>query len=534
MNCKRFLTDADLSAIIIYHTPNGGLRMRKILPVLLCFFLLMHIAGTVSAEPAETEDITASTEFGGSGYDSFDFLSDKNIDSYRSSTGDASITLTNKTGIAGLYLLFDLEYGSYTITDRSSGQTLTAGQQGFLHEYIDLVKAFGTAPTSVTLDFASGSVRLSEIYVFSGSDVPDFVQKWGAPLEGGADIVLFATHGDDDQLYFAGLLPLYAGARGCRVQVVYLTDHRNLTNARTHEMLNGLWSVGVSTYPVFGSFADFRIDDLEGSYAEYENTYSTSREELQGFVVEQLRRFKPLVAVGHDLQGEYGHGMHMVYADLLTKSIDLINDPEAFPESAEKYGTWELPKLYLHLYPENPITIDYDQPLDAFGGMTAFQVTQDYGFPCHKSQQWTFFPKWLYGADGQITKASEIEKYNPCEFGLFHSTVGEDVAKNDFLENVVTYAEQERLELERLEQERLEQERLEQERLEQEQLEQERLEQERLEQEQLEQEQIENHRVQAAEKRKRELRIAIILLCLLVVALACILAFRPRKRKGKK
>lgn len=515
--------------------------MRKVIISLLCFAMLFGMVCTVSAEPADTEDITSSTKFSGTGYSSFSFLSDKNIDAYKSSTAESAITLTNDKGIASLYILFDLEYGSYTITN-NQGQSMTAGEHGILHEYIDLTAAFGSAPTSVTLNFNNGSVRLSEIYVFSGTDVPDFVQKWNPPLDGGADIVLFATHGDDDQLYFAGLLPLYAKAKGCRVQVVYLTDHRNITKSRTHEMINGLWAVGVTAHPIFGSFADFRIDDLEGSYAEYKNTYGTSREDLQGFVVEQIRRFKPLVAVGHDPKGEYGHGMHMVYSDLLMKAIDLTNDPESFPESAKKYGVWELPKLYLHLYKENPITIDYDQPLDAFGGLSAFQVTQKYGFPCHKSQQWTGFTDWLYGYDREITKATQIKRYNPCEFGLYHSTVGEDVQKNDFLENITTYAEQERLEQERLEQERLEQERLEQERLEQERLEQERLEQERLEQERLEQERLEKERQEKerqdwenrnAQKRK-DIVTAAVILCLLVVLLSTFLFILSKRKYLKK
>ena len=499
--------------------------MRRIFAFFLILSLMAGLLCTVSA--AETQDITDTTTFSGSGYSSFGFLADKDISAYKTSNGNASITLSNDQGIGSLYLMFDLEYGEYTIT--SDGKTFTAGKNEMLHEYVDLIAAFGAAPTAITLNFANGSVRLSEIYVFSGTDVPDFVQKWTAPLEGNADIVLFATHGDDDQLYFAGLLPLYAKAKDCRVQVVYLTDHRNITKGRIHEMINGLWAVGVTAYPVFGRFADFRIDDLEETYETYENSYNTSRDDLQSFVVEQIRRFKPLVAVGHDLKGEYGHGMHQAYADLLTKAIDLTNDPAVFPESAEKHGTWELPKLYLHLYEKNPITIDYDQPLDAFDGLSAFQVTQKYGFPCHVSQQWTGFRTWLNGYDGEITKASQIQTYNPSKFGLYHSTVGEDVKKNDFLENITTYAEQERIEQERLEQERLEQERLEQERLEKERLEQERLEQERLEQERLERE-----RQQQEEKRQKELTTAVIILVILVILLVCVLILRAKGKKRKK
>ena len=169
--------------------------------------------------------------------------------------------------------------------------------------------------------------------------------------------------------------------------------------------------------------------------------------------------------------------------------------------------------------------------------LNAFEVTQKRGYPCHESQQWTWFTGWINGKQNQIKKATQIETYNPCKFGLYHTTIGADTQKNDFFENVITYAEQERLEQERLEQERLEQERLEQERLEQERLEQERLEQERLEQERLEQERLEQERLQAeAEaKRQQELVIAVICLGVLILALVCVLTFVARKKhRGKK
>ena len=441
----------------------------RLISAVLCLCALLALAPGAAAQTQTAEDISKQTTLTGTGYDSFGFLTDGNLTSYRRSNGNVTLTLENKNGIGALYFVFDLEYGAYTILDNTTGNTITAGEYGFLHEYVQLPEA----ATSVTVKFENGKVRLSEIRVFSPGDAPADVQVWDKPQEGGADIVLFTTHGDDDQLFFAGLLPLYAGEKDARVQAVYLTDHRNLTNERTHEMLNGLWAVGVTAYPVFGEFSDFRIDDLDGTYREYASQ-GVSKEALLGFVVEQLRRFKPLVAIGHDIKGEYGHGMHMVYTDCLIKALDVSNDPEL----AERYGVWDVPKTYLHLYEQNPIELDYDTPLESFDGMTAFQVSQKLGYPCHKSQQYTWFTRWINGSNNEITKATQIATYNPCKFGLYRSTVGEDVQKNDFLENVTTYAEQERLEQERLEQERLEQERLEQERLEQERLEQEKLEQE--------------------------------------------------------
>lgn len=427
-------------------------RLQKILALVLALCLALPAYGIFATDEAvQAEDITASTTISGTGYDSFSFLKNGNIDTYRTSSGNASIKLENSKGIASLYLYFDLEYGEYTITDNTTGSTVTAGQYGILHEFVDLQALFGTAPTSVTLNFDRGKVRLSEIYSFTAGETPDFVQKWQAPLDSGADIVLFSTHSDDDQLFFAGLIPLYAGEKKCRVQVVLLTDHRKgpyATNGRTHEVLNGLWATGLTAYPVFGDFVDYLLEDLNAMYRYYESI-GTSKEEMQSFVVEQIRRFKPQVAIGHDLKGEYKHGMHMVYADLLVNALDMTADATIFPKSADKYGTWDVPKTYLHLYEENKIVIDYDTPLESFDGLTAFEASQKLGYPCHKSQQWTWFTRWLNGSGGnKITKVTQIATYNPAHFGLYRSTVGEDVEKNDFLENIVTYAEQERLDQE--------------------------------------------------------------------------------------
>jgi hypothetical protein len=128
------------------------------------------------------------------------------------------------------------------------------GEYSFLHDFLDLVAIFGTAPSSVTLRFETGKVRLNNLYAFTTGETPDFVQKWQPPADGNADMILFSTHGDDDQLFFAGLLPYYANAKDYTVQVMYLTNHRNENDARVREMLNGLWAVGCDTYPVFGQY----------------------------------------------------------------------------------------------------------------------------------------------------------------------------------------------------------------------------------------------------------------------------------------
>lgn len=364
----------------------------------------------------------------------------------------AAITLSHEGGIGSLYLVFVLEYGVYTVTNEDTGESHTWGEHGFLHEFLDLEEAFGTTPTSVTLHFDNGDAVLNEIYAFTSGETPTFVQKWEPPLDGKTDLVLFSTHGDDEQLFFAGLLPYYAVERDYQVQVVYLTNHRNVTLCRTGEMLNGLWAVGVKAYPVFGTFFDFEAESLPEAYLWYE-IWGTSKEELLSFVVEQIRRFRPKVAVGHDFDGEYGHYMHILYTDLLVQALEISNDETRFPELAEKYGVWDVPKTYIHLYPENPIVMDWDTPLESFDDMTAFEVTKKLGFPCHLSQQIYF--DWYFSG---INRADEIQLFSPCKYGLYRSTVGLDVQKNDFFENLTTHEEDAVLEQIRQEEARREEE----------------------------------------------------------------------------
>lgn len=511
---------------------------RRFTAFILCLLTLAGLCAAAAGTETQARDISREVTVSGNGYNHFDFLTDGDTLLYRTSSKSCTLQLESAVPMGSLYLLFDAPYGEYTVT--AGGSSITAGSNGYLHEYVDLAP-LGENITSVTISFPNGSVQLGELYVFTPGQVPDFVQRWNPPLDSGADILLFAAHSDDDQLFFAGLFPLYAKELGYRIQVAYMTDHREDDLARSHEVLNGLWATGAAYYPVFGPFPDFRIDNLAQSYAEYQRR-GYSKDSLLSYVVEQIRRFRPLVVLGHDFNGEYGHGMHMVYADLVAKAVEITADAAQFPDSANTYGTWDAPKTYIHAYKENPIVLDYDTPLESFNGLTAFQASQQLGFPCHLSQQqYKSFQRWFYGPDRTITKASEITAYPPHKFGLLRSTVGPDVAKNDFMENVTSYGELERAEQERLEQERLEAERLEQERLEQERLEAERLEAERLEQERLEQEQQNQQTEPQPEqkpetpKSKRKQKLILLLCGMLacVVALVVLLAAPRKKKRGK-
>ena len=395
--------------------------MKKLLfACLLIYFLCCNVLA---------EDVSGTQRIlSGHGIDSPGALFDMDLKASQTVPDGAAVTLSAEAGISGLYFIFDLPYESVTLTEDE--RTVTVDTGGVLHFYLDVEKALGRLPQSLLLTFSSGEASVNELRIFSPGELPAWVEQWKKIPQGEADLLLLSTHGDDEQLFFAGLLPWYAAQQGKRVQVVYFTDHRNITSIRVHEMLQGLWAVGVRDYPVFGAFPDYYTFDMKDAYSFYEEE-GYSRDELLSFVTRQLRYYRPQVAVGHDEKGEYGHGMHQLTADLLKKAVDASADSTQFPDSAQRFGVWQVPKTYLHLYPENQITLNWDIPMDAFDGKTAYEVTRDLGFPCHESQVSDF--AWYFrGAD----RAADVERYSPCIYGLWHSTVGPDSAGDDFFENI--------------------------------------------------------------------------------------------------
>ena len=376
-------------------------------------------------------------------------LTDGSRTAVASAGGPAQVTLSRAGGIAGVYIEFDTIPQPWTAADPLTGDSLSCGEKGFLHEYVDLSALGDGLPESLVLDFPAGA-DIGELYVFSEGELPGWVQVWQPPCER-ADLLLVSSHADDEQLFFAGVLPYYAVERGLNVQVAYLVqyfeggyaDHR-----RTHEQLDGLWTVGVRNYPVMPEFPDLYAEskDRDTALAQAVSVYEAAGytyEDFVDYLTWCIRRFRPLVVVSHDPDGEYGHGTHVLCADALGTALERAADPALDQARGETLDPWQVEKTYLHLYPENQIVMDWDTPLDSLGGKTPFQVSQE-GFACHESQHWTWFYRWIYGSSGSpIQRAADIQNYSPCLYGLYNTRVGPDTAGGDFFEHVETWAQRE-------------------------------------------------------------------------------------------
>lgn len=414
--------------------------MKKLISIII--LVALCLSSFITAINAEEEDTNEPLQISldAKGFDYPQYLTDGKERTYADSEGSehSSLSVSSEYSIDHIYVVFDKIPGTWTLTNDETGEMFSAGADMFLHEYIKVSDIFDSSTKSLTLSF-NGNVYVADIYAFTGNSLPDWVQIWESPLEK-ADILLLSSHSDDEQLFFAGILPYYAGEKDVDVQVVYLISHFD-THERPHEQLNGLWAVGIRNYPIISDFPDLFSESLDEAVAAFEKQ-GYSYEDFTSYIVENIRRFKPQVLITHDINGEYGHGTHIYCTDVVMNSIEKINDSSFYPDSAERYGTWDVPKTYFHLYETNPIVMNWDIPLDSFGGRTAFEMTVE-GFSYHKSQHWTWFNDWIHGdKSSPVTKAADIDTYSPCLYGLYRTTVGIDSVGGDFLENIVPYKDQ--------------------------------------------------------------------------------------------
>lgn len=255
--------------------------------------------------------------------------------------------------------------------------------------------------------------KISNLRVYSAGTLPHSVQQWQPPVEK-ADVMVVSAHQDDELIFMGGTIPYYATALKKPTVVVYMA---NCNRQRRMEALNALWKMGVKNYPVFINLKDEKV----GSIAEGVKLWG-GKDNVLRLQVEQIRRFKPEVIVTHDLDGEYGHNQHKITAQAMKYAIDAAADPAQFPESAAIYGAWQVKKLYHHLYKEYQIMMDWETKLDSLNGYSPLQVAQ-MGFEEHVSQL-------------EFYRVKSHGTYDNAKFGLYFSTVGEDVAKDDFLENI--------------------------------------------------------------------------------------------------
>lgn len=312
-----------------------------------------------------------------------------------------------------LYVCFGDMPESWAIQEEINGEWVDVieGPKDYHHVVIDL-----GGRNRFRMTETSGEVcrmKINDLFVFSEGDLPEWVQQW-EPTPDKADLLVVTAHTGDEVTAFGGALPTYAGENKMNVIVACMT-YSNTT--RRSELLNSLWALGVRTYPVIGEYYDAYTNSLEKAYSKWR------KQDVRDEMTELIRRYQPDVILTHAVNGEKGHGAHRLCADVLQYVVPRVSQKTFHPESVEKYGTWEVKKLYLHLYEENQIQLNWDAPLAAFGGKTGLEVAKE-AVKLHVTQE------------NDNLEVSTEGRTDCTRFGLAYTTVGQDIAGDSFFENV--------------------------------------------------------------------------------------------------
>ena len=382
--------------------------MKRIYIAMAALLMLL----TASALADEAQDIThACTFVRKTSQVNFAPMMDDNYNSWYTMNVRRVVEIHAEEEISGVYLQLFRYPAKLEVLALAGEEWIPAGALNgeYLTGFIPVPE--GTRQIRVVNNTGS-RVDVAEITIFGAGEKPARIPVWEAP--GKADLLLVATHPDDELLWFGGLLPTYAGERDLAVQVAYLVPTMGF---RRLELLDGLWHCGVETYPLFLEMPDMRASSLSAQYKLW------NKNSLLNKVVAAIRQVQPEVIVTHDERGEYGHGAHRACADVCKLAVTAAADATAHKESAKQYGVWQAKKLYLHLYKENQLRMNWHLPLDAFGGQDGLTVaTQALDF--HVSQTKN---GWAM-EDGGL--------YDNALFGLYFTAVGEDQVQNDFMENI--------------------------------------------------------------------------------------------------
>jgi len=388
--------------------------MRRLAAALCLWALLTGLS--VSAARAEARDITKQCSFKVSEGEKGK-LTDGNVRSmwsYEHSGAYVAIKLPDDVQAGWLRVEWLFDPTGYELVEYDASRNpIRQRNQGDM--FPNIYSVFELLPETkyIQLKMTAKKQQIGTVAVYSSGDLPADVQRWNPPVEK-ADLMVVSTHQDDELIFLGGTIPYYATALKKPTIVVYMT---NCSRYRRNEALNALWKMGVRDYPEFINLDDEKVGSIKAGVELW-----GGKDKILELLVERIRRFKPEVIVTQDLNGEYGHNQHKITARAMMYAVEAAADPDRYPESYRRYGAWQVKKLYHHLYKENPIVMDWETPLESLNGYSPLKVAQ-IGMNEHASQL-KYYAVKSHGT------------YDNSKFGLYFTTVGEDVEKNDFLEHI--------------------------------------------------------------------------------------------------
>ncbi len=269
-----------------------------------------------------------------------------------------------------------------------------------------------------------------------------------------ADMMIVVAHPDDEST-FGGLIPNYAVCHDKKIVFVCLTSgewgnglphHANASDTpdysyddsdyprfekipsdalypcyyRELELAKVLMMMGVKTRPIMPRFTDKSNLQPWGS-PDAAFDFWGGEEKVVGFVVSQIRRFKPDVVVSMARNGYNGNPQHAAASRSAVLASEVAGNPEKFKDQLHEFSAWQPKKVYLHVGPGESYDIVHSHSWDLAckGDEGRARILAARANVLHESQE------------------MKEECESSTDFVLLQSAVGPDIVdKDDLFENI--------------------------------------------------------------------------------------------------
>ena len=168
-------------------------------------------------------------------------------------------------------------------------------------------------------------------------------------------VLYVAAHPDDENTRLISYLSSDLNARTAYLSMTRGDGGQNLIGPEIRELLGLIRTQELLAARRIDGGEQFftRANDFGYSKTPKETLSIWNEEEILKDVVGRIRQFKPDVVINRFNANSAGetHGHHTSSAILSTKAFELAGKSSAFPEQAEKYGTWQPKKLFFNTSP---------------------------------------------------------------------------------------------------------------------------------------------------------------------------------------
>ena len=261
-------------------------------------------------------------------------------------------------------------------------------------------------------------------------------------------LMCVAAHPDDED---GATLAYYRMRHGVRTFAVIATRGEGGQNEIGPELYEALGVIRTREMRAAAEIegAELRFLDLPefGFSKSLEETFEIwGHEETLRRMVAMIRENKPHVIITHHGRMK-DHGHHQAIGQVVQEAFEAAAEPAQFPEQVTEWGTWQVQRLYIRNWEEQPEQVRVPlHDLEPARGQTYAEIAAE-ALRAHESQGMTFFIQRLYSLPYiyyDLVKQAEDSPDGPRADAAMHGAMFEGLSLPPVLSDAPALREERR------------------------------------------------------------------------------------------